>query len=329
MIKLTNNPIISIVIPVYNDQHILDKLFLNLDNQTLDNDLYEIIFVNDGSTDSSEYKIVNYIKEKDNCSLFNQINLKQAEARNHGIREARGEYVMFIDSDDSFDSDYLYVMYQNIGDDVIFSNIEKIFPNGNYVKEKSIFANDENKNDRLIGDYLSKGTEVDNGVWANLYNLKFLNDNHIQFENSNFFEDSLFNLKVLVNVNPNNISYLDYYGYKLVKHSETTTNSFSPNLYGLLLSYINKTGDLLKNKEIKLNKNVYRGFVVRQFIYLLHHYIKFSDYSSSLNINNNIKFKDAFNSKLPRKYKLAVFLIKFMFPVYFIIYKYSYKLKYS
>lgn len=326
MKKVTENPVISVIIPVYNDENVLDGLFFNLNNQSLEPNLYEIIFINDGSTDNSESIIRKFIKKRNNCFLYNQNNLKQAEARNHGIKEAKGKYVLFIDSDDSFSNDYLNVMYKNANSyNAIFSNIEKIFPNGKVTKEKSIFSNNDTN---IVKDYLSRGIEVDNGVWSNLYNLDFLLENDITFENSNFFEDSLFNLKVLTSSKKREIKYLDFYGYKLMKHSETTTNSFHPELYSLVLSYLKRTDQIVGDKNIKLNKYSYRGFVLRQFVYLLHHYIKFSNYKNAIKITRNINFKDIFNFKLPLKYIIAVFLIKFMFPMYFFTYKYSYRLKY-
>ena len=90
---------VSIIVPIYNVENYLDKCLDSLVKQTLEN--IEIILINDGSTDNSEKIISKYMKSYgDKIVLINQKNGGQASARNAGIKIARGEFLMFVDSDD-------------------------------------------------------------------------------------------------------------------------------------------------------------------------------------------------------------------------------------
>lgn len=93
-----NNPLISIIVPVYNVEDYVDRCVESIINQSYHN--LEIILVDDGSTDSSGKKCDEW-KEKDNrIIVIHKENGGQGEARNFGLNAANGEYVGFVDSDD-------------------------------------------------------------------------------------------------------------------------------------------------------------------------------------------------------------------------------------
>lgn len=89
---------VTIIIPVYNTEKYLMECINSVLNQTYKN--YEIIIVNDGSTDSSRNIIKNYLNEHSNMILLEQENEGQGSARNKAINEAKGKYIYFLDSDD-------------------------------------------------------------------------------------------------------------------------------------------------------------------------------------------------------------------------------------
>ncbi|WP_115717007.1 glycosyltransferase [Gallaecimonas mangrovi] len=96
---------ISIIVPVYNCEQYLD-LFFDALNQQVDIS-YEVIFINDGSTDDSLNKL-NYFKQKhDNCTVIDQKNQGVSVARNVGLNVACGEWIYFADADDFLDSKQL------------------------------------------------------------------------------------------------------------------------------------------------------------------------------------------------------------------------------
>ena len=101
---------ISVIVPVYNVENYLDKCLTSLLAQTFTD--YEIILVNDGSTDSSPEICQRYAtKYPDRVTSYTKPNGGLSDARNYGMRYATGEYLMFLDSDDYVEPDTLKNMY--------------------------------------------------------------------------------------------------------------------------------------------------------------------------------------------------------------------------
>ena len=99
------NPLISLVIPVYNVEKYLDKCMESVLAQTYDN--YEVILVDDGSTDNSGKMCDEYAERDSRVTVYHQKNSGVSVARNVGIENAKGEFISFIDSDDWVDESYL------------------------------------------------------------------------------------------------------------------------------------------------------------------------------------------------------------------------------
>ena len=98
-------PAVSIVVPVYNVEAYLEKCLDSLVNQNFDN--YEVIIVNDGSTDKSKEIAQRYENKYSNVVLIDQKNKGLGGARNTGIEAVKGEYILFVDSDDYIHPDTL------------------------------------------------------------------------------------------------------------------------------------------------------------------------------------------------------------------------------
>lgn len=106
-----NQPLVSIIIPVYNTEKYLNRCLDSIINQTLQD--IEIICINDGSTDKS-LQILNKYKEKDNrIQILSIKNHGAAYARNLGIKKATGEFIGFCDSDDYVDLGYYETLYNH------------------------------------------------------------------------------------------------------------------------------------------------------------------------------------------------------------------------
>ena len=147
-------PKVSVIVPVYNASRYLHKCMDTLVNQTYDD--YEVILVNDGSTDNSEEICYQYTKSYSKLKYFSKENGGVSSARNYGLSMATGEYIMYVDSDD-------YVAYNilerlmSIADvnnaDIVTSDIIKFWENGGteYYKTNKEFSNDNIRN-YIIGD---------------------------------------------------------------------------------------------------------------------------------------------------------------------------------
>lgn len=105
-----SNPLVSVIVPVYNVEKYLRKCLDSLINQTYTN--IEIICFNDASTDRSLDILKEYETRDNRIKVINStINIKQGGGRNRGIRESKGELICFVDSDDWVDSKFVEVLY--------------------------------------------------------------------------------------------------------------------------------------------------------------------------------------------------------------------------
>nr|WP_321262371.1 glycosyltransferase [uncultured Sphaerochaeta sp.] len=112
MEKKTNKVFFSIIIPIYNTQEHLEKCIDSCVNQSFNIESYEIILINDGSTDKSQIAIDKYVQEYENIQCIIQENQGLSQTRNNGIEIARGQYIWFVDSDDWVESYSLEKLYK-------------------------------------------------------------------------------------------------------------------------------------------------------------------------------------------------------------------------
>ena len=108
----TSNPIISIVTPTYNRSDELDHLIKSISNQTLGNDYFEMVISDDGSTDDTEQRIKRWIKKVGfKLKYVCQNNSGPGAARNNGVKNSKGELIIFIDSDCEAEKNWLKIIY--------------------------------------------------------------------------------------------------------------------------------------------------------------------------------------------------------------------------
>ena len=99
---------ISVIVPVYNVEEYLEECLESIQYQTYTD--IEVILVNDGSTDSSKEICERFCQADSRFRLINQENKGQSAARNRGVKESIGEYLMFVDSDDVINKNVLEVL---------------------------------------------------------------------------------------------------------------------------------------------------------------------------------------------------------------------------
>ena len=124
-------PDVSIILPIYNSSSFLPKCLESILSQTFKN--LELLLVDDGSTDSSLEIMKEYAKRDGRIRVFHQENAGSGSARNHGLREATGEWVAFVDSDDWLDQDYLEKLWSDMEDvDFVLCGMNLIDRNGGH-----------------------------------------------------------------------------------------------------------------------------------------------------------------------------------------------------
>ena len=130
----SNKIILSFVIPLYNAEKFIADCINSILQSNLQKESYEIIVVNDGSQDNGPHIVKEFCKEHSNIHLLSQKNQGQSVARNYGLKESKGEYVWYIDSDDKLEPDILpstfEVLINNRDCDVIAIQEQKISENG-------------------------------------------------------------------------------------------------------------------------------------------------------------------------------------------------------
>ncbi|MEY4571681.1 MAG: hypothetical protein RLZ10_892 [Bacteroidota bacterium] len=106
------NPYFSIIIPTYNRAHLISTAIDSVINQTFVD--WELIIVDDGSTDETKELILSYQKNDSRIYYFYQENAERSAARNKGIKHTKGKYICFLDSDDYFLPTRLLQLYYSI-----------------------------------------------------------------------------------------------------------------------------------------------------------------------------------------------------------------------
>ena len=142
---------VSVIVPVYNVEKYIDKCLNSLVNQTLKD--IEIIVVNDGTKDSSQKIIDKYAKKYNNVKPFIKENGGVSSARNFGLNESCGEYVLFVDGDDFVDYTMTEKMYKNAKKeklDIVVCNMYKFYNDD----KKEIYKCNYGLNDDPIKNYI-------------------------------------------------------------------------------------------------------------------------------------------------------------------------------
>ncbi len=98
-------PFFSIIIPLFNSEKYIEKTLESISNQNFND--FEVIIINDGSTDNAAAICEKYCLNDQRFKLYNQSNQGVSIARNEGIKLAKGKYLLFIDADDFIDGQYL------------------------------------------------------------------------------------------------------------------------------------------------------------------------------------------------------------------------------
>lgn len=207
-----NNDLISIIIPVYNAKTDLSQCLESVMNQSYRN--LEIICIDDGSTDGSSEILASYVKRDSRIRVITKINEGISAARNTGHEYVRGNYIMYLDSDDWIDLNTCEIALKTIKDtdvDVVFWNYirefsEKSKPQYIYGHDEIIFESDEDIQQlyrKFFGPYkheLKNPEKLDSiaTVWGKLYRADIILENKIKFVNTKEVgaEDLLFNIFV-------------------------------------------------------------------------------------------------------------------------------------
>ncbi|WP_029323421.1 glycosyltransferase [Butyrivibrio sp. AE3004] len=258
MEKIENK--VSVIIPIYNGSIYIENLFDQFDRQTYTR--LEILFIDDGSTDGSDQIINNMILGREISSkqyrLIIQQNTGQGGARNRGIEEATGDYLVFVDQDDYIKEDYIEQLLKKatLSDcDIVISGYEHVTIGGE-VKEHVELTNSEWCRFMNITP------------WGKIYRTAYVIENKIRFLPVPLGEDIYFN--ILCYSLAKQIAFTDYVGYQWVINEKSVSNtvhkavSEESNVLRLFEALIN-----MDSAENWTKDDQYRYFILKTGIFHL------------------------------------------------------------
>ena len=170
---------VSVIVPVYNCKKYLETAIRSVIEQTLFNET-ELILVDDGSTDGSGEICDKFASEYPNIFAVHQNNSGVSVARNTGMEAAKGEYIAFLDSDDSYEKNFIQTMLENSEYDLVccdfYCNSKDEKNVGKYFENKTYF-----RNDFTIDFYRKTIRQEFYSCWNKLYKKSIISENNIKF----------------------------------------------------------------------------------------------------------------------------------------------------
>ena len=246
---------ISVIIPIYNAEKYLDRCINSILKQSVSN--FQVVLINDGSTDISLSICYKYAKRHNNIVVFSKTNGGVSSARNKGIELAEGEYLGFVDPDDWVHEDMYFDLYniakENNTNIVLCNYINKHIERDELITdfENSVIEDKKFIIKSLIPgmispDSLNSNTNAIKGsVWRMLVKRQFIENKNIRFnEGIPLMEDLLFLISALLNVEKISLSNSHYYIYN--NQEETEGNKYRHDYYEIVKKVYYRLENLLQ-----------------------------------------------------------------------------------
>lgn len=285
------NPLISIIIPVYNTANYLEECITSLLQQSYTN--CEFIFINDGSTDGSLDILEKYKTIDARIIVIDQENQGVSVARNQGLAIAKGTYIGFVDSDDWIEKDMyatLLKAIENHSCDLVLSNMKSFLNGKEYISTYNFPKNTTLKTDYIQGSILPYLIENDDlySSCNKLFKASIIKENTIQFPPKiALSEDNVFNLLYFNAIK--SMVYVDYtgYNYREVVGSATRNiiqHNYFQNVLRLYHFDYKSIMDLSLSEE-EINK-IKAAKLIKNVLSLFHIYF---------NPSNKLNFKERYS----------------------------------
>ena len=265
---------LSVIMPVYNVEKYLRRAIDSVLNQKFND--YEIIIVNDGSTDSSGEICDEYLKKDSRISVIHQENKGLAETRNTALKVARGKYIYFMDSDDYITgeifSDNIELAEKYGCDEVIFGYVNEICDNtdrvirriNNPVNMEGLYGFED-----LKREYMTFLENVSHCVWNRIYSREIIGDLLFSIE-SGIAEDAVFNNTILKSgidrIYFNNKNYHIY-----VSRENSLMTRFNPRRFDYEMMITDMIGNIVRDWGVE---DDFKNYLSKRYIIsMLNEYI--------------------------------------------------------
>lgn len=291
-------PKVSVIVPCYNVEKYVATCIESLVAQTLKD--IEIILVDDGSPDNSGKICDEYKSRDERIKVIHKANEGVSAARNDGLKEACGEYVIFVDSDDYLPDHACEALFQKAietSSDIVVGDVIRVADDGKeeyaQLYDSSFTTSDRKLIDALVATALYKNycpMPAKSGVafgyggpWNKLVRRKLLSDHHIAFDESvkGLFDDILYSAHIMAAANT--VSYIHevVYYYRLLGGSITQT--FKRNMPEIAEAIIaSATNFVNRHEDNEVLKEAYYAFVIRMVSFTLPRYYCHKNHPGSL-----------------------------------------------
>ncbi|MDR0301568.1 MAG: glycosyltransferase [Treponema sp.] len=237
-----NNVLISVIVPVYNDEKNLPRCIDSILAQTHED--FECLLIDDGSTDNCPVLCDKYAQKDKRIRVYHRKNEGISKSRQFGIDNSKGQYILFIDSDDWVEHSFLNDVYQKLVTDNVDILFMDFFEENAAGKERYISQNKICTDTETILSLVLEG-KLFSCLWNVIIKKNIYKQNNIVFTDGiNYGEDTLFILEILLN-NPT-VGYLPgvYYHHSYNHNSFTRKNK--KERYKERVKFLNCLSFLLK-----------------------------------------------------------------------------------
>lgn len=305
--------LISVIVPFFNSEKTLGFCIDSITNQTYKK--IELLLIDDGSKDASVVICNKYIEKDKRITLIKKDNGGVSSARNLGIKNAKGKYIIFVDSDDTLSPDHISTLLETLNktnSDVAICNYN-ICSDNKRIKNKFCCINEKDLKGDISQDYYYIDHLLMSPCLA-VYKLEIIKENQILFDPKfSYGEDHLFNLMYWLFIDK--YCYTNHYTYNYFKgNTDSLSQARSLNGYQCFIKRLKIEKQLLDLKKVQ-RKNI---IITKRAIGGLLYFFLLND---SCSLIRNYKFfikrveevrdllyKDLFGDSYSRK--LVVFLIK-------------------
>jgi glycosyltransferase involved in cell wall biosynthesis len=258
---------VSIIVPVYNAGKKLHKCIQSILNQTFTD--FELILVNDGSTDNSLDICSNYKSLDKRINLINKKNEGSILTRKRGVEIAKSDYVMFVDADDWINKNMVKILYnetvkENL--DVVVCNIFRVVGMGIFLKHENdnrYFKENKVFNKKEIIDYLASaylhGHPFPSSLCAKLYKKEILLNSGKYLDRIIFLGDDLFyNLEIFLKANRVKMINKPLYFYRLGGF----TSKYMPYLFDDMVNGYKIQKEVIEEYYLESKQQRYNGISI-------------------------------------------------------------------
>lgn len=252
---------ISVIVPVYNVADYVEKCIQSVLGQTFSS--WELILVDDGSTDNSRDLIRNYAVGDERIRVLHQENSGAGIARNKGIENAVGDYVVFLDSDDYISENYFSLLSLH-DEDVVFIDVQDVNTQGEVLKREYMSPFKSYSIDDIIRFQMT-GRLPWGGV-RKAVKLRLLNEYNIRYSNHKVGEEALYSFNLLNNAK--SVAFIEEPLYNYVIREDSLSHTKLDDAWGPvainLREYI-KSIDGSKGNGYSHYANTINAFILNAF----------------------------------------------------------------